>query len=131
MATEAPTIDAPTISLTAPDPVRPIAIDKAAGLVPLKTEQATELEKRVDGFVEDLVAQDAYSPEFGKLHNEAKAELDAKKRHDMYVKMQDLMEESGSYVFLTHGVTGLVYRNSVVAATMPHGAPIFHKFAVA
>lgn len=66
MATEAPTIDAPTITLTAPDPVKPIAIDKAAGLVPLKTEQATELEKRVDGFVEDLVAQDANSPEFGK-----------------------------------------------------------------
>lgn len=66
MATEAPTIDAPTITLTAPDPVRPIAIDKAAGLVPLKEGQATELEKRVDGFVEDLVAQDANSPEFGK-----------------------------------------------------------------
>ncbi|MGE0210284.1 MAG: ABC transporter substrate-binding protein [Parvibaculaceae bacterium] len=71
------------------------------------------------------------SPEFGELHNKAKAEQDSKKRHDMYVKMQDLMEESGSYVFLTHGVTGLVYKNSIVAATMPHGAPIFHKFAVA
>lgn len=71
------------------------------------------------------------SPEFGELHNKAKGELDQKKRHDMYVRMQDLMEESGSYVFLTHGVTGLVYRDSVVAGLMPHGAPIFHKFSVA
>ncbi len=71
------------------------------------------------------------SPEFGELHNKAKAELDTKKRHDMYVKMQDLMEESGSYVFLTHGVTGLVYKDTVVAGLMPAGQPIFHKFATA
>jgi uncharacterized protein YaaN involved in tellurite resistance len=66
MATEAPTIDAPTITLTPPEPVQPIAVEKAAGLVPLKTEQTSELEKRVESFVDDLVAQDANSPEFGK-----------------------------------------------------------------
>jgi len=71
------------------------------------------------------------SPEFGELHKAATAEQDTKKRHDMYVKMQDLMEESGSYVFLTHEATGLVYRNSIVAGLMPHGAPIFHKFSMA
>ncbi|MFC3712747.1 toxic anion resistance protein [Sphingoaurantiacus capsulatus] len=66
MATEAPTIDAPTITLTPPEPVRPIAVEKASGLVPLKSEQTSELEKRVETFVDDLVAQDANSPEFGK-----------------------------------------------------------------
>ena len=60
MASEAP------IVLTAPDPVAPIAPVKAAGLVPISDKQATELEARVDGFVDELVAQDAASPEFGR-----------------------------------------------------------------
>jgi uncharacterized protein YaaN involved in tellurite resistance len=58
--------EAPTITLTAPDPVPPVAPSQAAGLVPIRSEQATELERRVDGFVDELVAQDANSPEFGK-----------------------------------------------------------------
>ena len=58
--------EAPTITLTAPEPVKTVAPSQAAGLVPLKPEQQTALEARVDGFVEDLVAQDANSPEFGK-----------------------------------------------------------------
>jgi peptide/nickel transport system substrate-binding protein len=46
----------------------------------------------------------------------------------MYVRMQDLMEESGCYVFLTHEATGLAYKNHVVPAVMPAGNPIFHQF---
>jgi len=65
------------------------------------------------------------------LKLKAKLEADPAKRHDMYVKMQDLMEESGDYVFLTHEAVGVLYRNTVVAATMPNGTPIFHKFAAA
>ncbi len=61
MATEAP-----TITLTAPDPVKPISIERAAGLVPLRSEQQTALEAKVESFVDDLVAQDSNSPEFGK-----------------------------------------------------------------
>ena len=60
MAAEAP------ITLTPPAPVTPVQPTAAAGLVPLKPEQQTELEKRVDSFVDELVAQDANSPEFGK-----------------------------------------------------------------
>jgi peptide/nickel transport system substrate-binding protein len=68
------------------------------------------------------------SPEFGELHAAAQLELDPQKRHDMYVRMQDLMEESGSYVFLTHEATGLVHGTGIVPAVMPNGTPIFHKF---
>ncbi len=56
----------PTITLEAPAAVPVIAPARAAGLVPLKDEQKTELEARVDGFVTDLIAEDAASPEFGK-----------------------------------------------------------------
>ncbi len=54
------------LKLDAPEPVAVVAPEAAAGLVPLSDTQKTELEKRVDGFVSSLVAQDANSPEFGK-----------------------------------------------------------------
>ncbi len=54
------------ITLDPPVAVGVIAPSAAAGLVPLKSEQMTELEARVDRFVDELVAADAASPEFGK-----------------------------------------------------------------
>jgi uncharacterized protein YaaN involved in tellurite resistance len=52
--------------LTPPAPVAVVSTEKAAGLVPLDDAQKTKLEARVDGFIRDLVALDANSPEFGK-----------------------------------------------------------------
>ena len=54
------------LKLTPPEPLNPLAPEKAAGLVPLSAEQKSKLEERVDGFIDDLVAQDENSPEFGK-----------------------------------------------------------------
>lgn len=68
------------------------------------------------------------SPEFGKLSAEAKLETDTAKRNDMYVKMQDLMEESGSYIFLTHEATGVGYSSKIVPALLPNGLPVFYAF---
>ena len=53
------------LNLTPPDPVPPVARDKAAGLVPLDDEKRSKLDEKVGAFVADLVAQDANSPEFG------------------------------------------------------------------
>ncbi len=52
--------------LTPPEPVKIVAPEKAAGLVPVDDAKKTELETRVDSFIDDLVAQDVNSPEFGK-----------------------------------------------------------------
>lgn len=52
--------------LTPPDPVPAVTPEKAAGLVPVDAGTRTQLEERVDGFVDQLVAQDVNSPEFGK-----------------------------------------------------------------
>jgi peptide/nickel transport system substrate-binding protein len=68
------------------------------------------------------------SPEFGELEEKAKVELDTQKRNEMYIHMQDLMEESGSYIFLTHEAVGVAYRDTIQPAIMPDGRPIFHKF---
>ena len=43
-----------------------VAPTKAAGLVPVDDTKRSELEARVDTFIDDLVAQDVNSPEFGK-----------------------------------------------------------------
>ncbi|ARR56802.1 MULTISPECIES: toxic anion resistance protein [Sphingomonadales] len=60
------TTEEPDLVLQAPAPVKVLAPEKAAGLVPLSDEQRTKLDEKVDGFIEELVAQDVNSPEFGK-----------------------------------------------------------------
>ena len=65
MATQTATEEA-TLTLTPPAPVPTVAPEKAAGLVPVDEAKKSELETRVDTFIDDLLAQDVNSPEFGK-----------------------------------------------------------------
>ena len=64
MATQTVT-DTP-IELTPPAPVTAVSPERAAGLVPLDSTQISKLDQRVGGFIDELVAIDANSPEFGK-----------------------------------------------------------------
>ena len=68
MAETAPTITKTEteLHLTPPDPVPVVTPEKAAGLVPVDAEKKSKLEEKVDGFVAELVALDANSPDFGK-----------------------------------------------------------------
>ncbi len=66
MATTPTGTEAPTLTLTPPDPVPVVPAEKAAGLVPVSPEHKSKLEEKVDAFVADLVSADANSPEFGK-----------------------------------------------------------------
>ncbi|MFO1062066.1 MAG: ABC transporter substrate-binding protein [Dongiaceae bacterium] len=68
------------------------------------------------------------SQEFGTLHKQAKAELDPEKRAGLYRRMQDLMEDSGAYVFLTHELRAYICRDGVVPEFKPDGEPMFAKF---
>jgi uncharacterized protein YaaN involved in tellurite resistance len=52
--------------LEPPSPVKVVAPEKAAGLVPLDDGQKSKLNQRVDGYIRELVSLDANSPEFGK-----------------------------------------------------------------
>ena len=54
------------LKLTPPDPVVPVAPEKAGGLVSIGDEVKSKLEEKVDSFIDDLIAQDQNSPEFGK-----------------------------------------------------------------
>ena len=68
------------------------------------------------------------SPEFGELHKKALVELDPAKRDVMYKHMQDLMEQSGCYVFLTHEVQGVLSRDTTQPALLPDGRPLHALF---
>ncbi|MGQ0588391.1 MAG: toxic anion resistance protein, partial [Sphingosinicella sp.] len=57
---------ASTLTLDPPQPLQSVTAEQAAGLVPLKEEQKSALEEKVDGFVAELVALDSNSPDFGK-----------------------------------------------------------------
>ena len=63
-ATAAPT--ATKLKLDPPDALQPVPVAEAAGLVPLKAEETSELDKRVAQFVDELAGLDSNSPEFGK-----------------------------------------------------------------
>jgi uncharacterized protein YaaN involved in tellurite resistance len=65
-STEARAGTAPTLTLEAPSPLQSVQPEQAAGLVPLKDEQKSQLEERVDTFVAELIALDSNSPDFGK-----------------------------------------------------------------
>ena len=67
--------------------------------------------------------------EFDRLSNESRVEFDEEKRRQIYVRMQDIMEESGAYLFLTNGVWVNMYRNTIRAAVSPDGRKYqLHRF---
>jgi uncharacterized protein YaaN involved in tellurite resistance len=70
MATEpAPVTETATktkLNLNPPEALQPVEPTEASGLVPLKQEETSELDKRVAQFVDDLSKLDSNSPEFGK-----------------------------------------------------------------
>ncbi|MEM7123854.1 MAG: ABC transporter substrate-binding protein [Pseudomonadota bacterium] len=71
------------------------------------------------------------SPDYATMHDAAVAESDPQKRHDLYVDMQDMMEESGAYIFVTHGVNAFLYRDNLVPALSPSGESyLFRDFGV-
>src|SRR3954466_7872255 len=58
------------LKLEAPEAVAPVAPEQAAGLVPIDEGVKSKLDTVVDKFVDELVAADANSPEFGKKVDE-------------------------------------------------------------
>jgi len=70
-------------------------------------------------------------PEFDRLEAAAKATSDQAARHEMYLRMQDMMEESGAYRFVTHEATPVIYRNTIKPALRPDGLPLLRYFTSA
>src|SRR3546814_19177008 len=62
-------------------------------------------------------------PEFDELHIAALAERDEAKRASMYLRMKDIMEATGAYVWIAHEPTIVMYRNPMVPAILPPDPP--------
>ncbi|MET9231600.1 toxic anion resistance protein [Lentzea sp. NPDC003310] len=56
-------------ALTPPDPVEPVPVDRAAGLIPVSDK--AELTSRAEAFVAALAAADPRSPDFGRIVDDA------------------------------------------------------------
>ncbi|HYG29045.1 MAG TPA: toxic anion resistance protein [Allosphingosinicella sp.] len=66
MATQTETEGRPTMTLEPPPPLTAVEPAQAGGLVPLKEEQKSKLDEKVESFVDELIALDSNSPEFGR-----------------------------------------------------------------
>lgn len=67
-------------------------------------------------------------PEYETLFVEAAVEKDEQKRDKMYQRMQDIMEESGAYLFLTHEAVPMIYNKDIKPALRPDGVPLLRYF---
>lgn len=66
--------------------------------------------------------------EFDEIHQAASKETDMGKRAEMYVRAQNLMEESGAYRFITHEGTPVVHSSRVDPALRPDGLALLRYF---
>lgn len=72
------------------------------------------------------------SERFDQLNAKAVTIEDKDERAKLYYEMQDLMEESGAYRFLTNEATPIMYRTNVMTAgTRPDGRPLYRQFKTA
>jgi peptide/nickel transport system substrate-binding protein len=62
------------------------------------------------------------SPEFDDLHAEGLAITDPAKRVDIYIKMQKLLDQSVSCLWITHGKNFFVQANWLKPSYLPNGA---------
>ncbi len=65
---------------------------------------------------------------FKELHDMGLVEADETKRDAIYREMQDLMDESGSFVFFTHEVVGVVHSEDIAPGLKPNGEPLLTEF---
>ena len=65
-ASETGTPTATKLKLDPPDALQAVPPQEASGLVPLKSDEVSELDQKVAKFVDELAALDSNSPEFGK-----------------------------------------------------------------
>lgn len=69
------------------------------------------------------------SARFDELAAKAVTIDDQDARGKLYQEMQDLMEDSGAYRFLTNGANPIMYRTTrTLASTRPDGAPLYFDF---
>jgi len=71
------------------------------------------------------------SVEFDDLNKKALVEQDPSKRAAMYIRMQDIMEDTGAYVWVAQEPVEIIYRDSIVIDIVPPDHPYVAGFRTA
>lgn len=66
--------------------------------------------------------------EFEDLYTKALAETDADKRNTMYLRMQEIMEDTGAYVWICHEPETYIHNTRITPKTAPGAEMIFPDF---
>ncbi len=67
-------------------------------------------------------------PEYDAFYLEGIQETDPQKRADIYLRMQELLEETGAYVWLCHEPEAFVRRSDLEIVTAPAGEMLLPRF---
>jgi len=67
--------------------------------------------------------------EYDRLYQEGINETDPQKRHDIYVRMQEIMENTGAYVWINHEPEAFVHSTRVAVNAAPSGELDYRRFA--
>ncbi|MEU0881008.1 toxic anion resistance protein [Lentzea sp. NPDC005914] len=91
--------------LTPPDPVEPVPVDRAAGLIPVADDAKLELSSQAQRFISALSAVDPQSPDFSRIVDEALVLGEA----EMRVAAQ---------------IAGRMLDRTLASVSSPHGAQV-------
>ncbi len=61
------------------------------------------------------------SPEFDALHKQGGVETDAKKREQIYIDAQKLMDDSAAFWWITHNAYTFAYKDTLKPGILPNG----------
>lgn len=61
------------------------------------------------------------SPEFDALHKQGGIETDVKKREQIYIDAQKLMDESAAFWWITHNAYTFAFKDTLVPGILPNG----------
>ena len=71
------------------------------------------------------------SDEYDSLFAEGIAESDPAKRNDIYLRMQDIMEETGAYVWICHEPETYIHPENIIINAAPSGELDYRRFTPA
>lgn len=68
------------------------------------------------------------SEEYDRLYEEGLATTDEERRNEIYLRMQDIMEETGAYVWINHEPETFIHRDDIVIRASPSAELNYHLF---
>ncbi len=66
--------------------------------------------------------------EYERLLEEARVTQDPEERGKIYETMQQMLEESGTFLFISQDPYVVLHRNGIIPGILPDGRPVFHAF---